>query len=407
MAERPKILLIKPVLPYPPDQGTKVATLGLIKALRDEFDVTVLARIISEDELPLARELEKWCSRVVTVMAPNRKSVLHRATYKLFYSLKSALTGRSLKSLYDCPGALVHAARQLAAENYDLVIIEYWQLYPLIPVFSDTTLVLFTHDIDMLVNREISLLERNLVRKIQAVRRWLRERKEELVAYQAARNVWTLTERDQSAVQSICRDNCSIEVLPFGIDIESHSPPGMRRNTGEVLFMGYLEAPFNRDALEYFVQRVYPHLQDVDGVSITVVGGGLPKELEYFALQPEVEVVGRVADVRPYLHRAACLAVPLRFGGGLRIRILEAMAAELPVVCTPMAIAGMPFEPDRDYLLGETAEAFAGQIERIVTENGLARAISQAARQRVEELYAMERQRRRTAELVRALINSS
>jgi len=405
-ATRPRILLIKPVLPYPPNQGTKIVSFELIKALRGEFDVTVLARLQSRDERAQADALEKQGARVVPVMAPSRRSIFHRFAYKLFYSVKSSLMGRSMKSQYDCPGALIKAARGLAAEDFDLVIVEYWQLFRLLPLFPRERCVLLTHDIDLLVNRQVSLLERNLMRKIQAVRRWLLEQKEEIAAYRAAARVWTLTEADQAAVATIRRDGDSIDVLPFGVDTEHFAPSGMQRNRGELLFLGHMGAAFNRDALAHFIQRIYPHLDEIDGLSVTVLGGELPRELEYFGLKRDVEVVGRVADVRPYLHRAACLVVPLRFGGGLRIRILEAMACGLPVVCSSVAIAGMPFEAGRDYLLAETPEAYAEQIGRVLGDEGLAGALSGAALARVREIYPAARQRGRLVDLVREIVEN-
>ena len=90
--KRGRILLIKPVLPYPPNQGTRVASFGLIKALQSAHDVTVLARILHPDEMDDVRELERWCERVVPVMAPNRKSIAHRVAYKLFYWIPKKLS---------------------------------------------------------------------------------------------------------------------------------------------------------------------------------------------------------------------------------------------------------------------------------------------------------------------------
>lgn len=397
---RRRILLIKPVLPYPPNQGTRVASFGLIKALQSAHDVTVLARILHPDEMRDVRELEKWCDRVVPVMAPNRKSLAHRIVYKAFYWAKSTVLRRSLKSLYSCPGVFRRAAAELARENFDFVIIEYWQLYPLFNLFPRDRRVLFTHDIDLLVNRDISLLERNLFRKIRAIRRWLVERKEELAAYRSAGRVWALTDRDRVAIQRICFERCSVEVVPFGMDVEHLSPPGMERNRGEVLFMGHLAAPFNRDALEHFVTKVYPHMDDIEPLSITIVGGMLPKEVEHFGLLKEVEVVGHVEDIRPYLHRASCIVVPLRFGGGLRIRILEAMAAGLPVVCSPVAIAGIPFEPEEDFLMGKDPEEMAAQIRRLLSDPELAASIADHARGKVLEIYSEERQRQRVLAMI-------
>jgi len=333
-------------------------------------------------------------------MAPNRKSLAHRVAYKLFYWVKATVFRRSLKSLYSCPGVFRKAAARLAEENFDFIIIEYWQLYPLIDLFPRERRVLFTHDIDLLVNRDISLLERNLFRKLRMIRRWLVERKEELAAYRHAGRVWALTDRDRVAIQRICYEPCSVEVVPFGMDVEHLSPPGMQRNRGEVLFMGHMGAPFNRDALEYFVTKVYPHMDDIAPLSITIVGGMLPREVEHFGLLGEVEVVGRVDDIRPYLHRASCIIVPLRFGGGLRIRILEAMAAGLPVICSPVAIAGMPFEPDEDFLMGESPEEMAAQVRRLLSDPSLASSIADRARKKVLDIYSEEGQRRRVLTMI-------
>jgi len=403
---RPKILLVKPVLPYPPNQGTRVASFGLIKALKPGFDVTVLARITSRDEARDARELEKWCSRVVTVMAPNRKSVLHRIAYKFFYHLKSAVFHRSLKGLYDCPGVFLREAKALSREHFDLVVIEYWQLFRMTRYFPPKRCVLLTHDVDMFVNWEVTLLEKFLPRKIEAFRRWLVERREEVAAYKGTRRIWTLTERDRAAVRKIGEGKSEVDVLPVGVDVGFFAPPGMERNRGEVLFLGHLAASFNRDSLSFFAGEVYPKLKNLEGLSITIVGGHLPRELEPFGLQPEVEVVGHVSDVRPYLHRASCLVIPLRFGGGLRIRILEAMSAGIPVVCTSVAIAGMPFEPGRDYLLADEPEEMAEAVGKVVRDGEFARSLADSALRRVRELYGSERQERLAAELVKRVISS-
>jgi len=173
------------------------------------------------------------------------------------------------------------------------------------------------------------------------------------------------------------------------------------------LFLGHLAASFNRDALEYFARRIYPRIDGHDGLSITVVGGNLPKELGYFVLQPEVEVVGRVGDVRPYLHRASCLVIPLRFGGGLRIRILEAMAAGLPIVCSSVAIAGMPFESGREYLEANAPDEFERAIKRILDDGDLAGDIAGAAREKIRKEFATSVQDQRTIALFRRLSGTS
>jgi len=402
MNSRPRILIVKPVLPYPPDQGTKVVSFDLIRTLSERFEVSVLCRILDRGEDAQARELEQYCHRVHTVFPPNRRSVLHRGVYRIAYALKSLLLRRSKKALYDCPGALVRRARELAGEDFDLVLLEYWQLYPLQDVFPAERTVLLTHDIDMLVNRQVALLERRLFRKMSAVRRWMLEQREEVRAYLRAQRILALTERDADAARKLSKGRAQVDVLPFGIDVPDQIPDPGQRRPDEVLFMGAMGAAFNRDALVYFAREIYPHLDD-EGVRVTIVGGDLPAEVSWFAENANVEVVGRVDDVGPYLGRAACLVVPMRFGGGLRIRILEAMSAGIPIVCTRVAIAGMDFEAGRDFLLADEPADIAASIMRVLREPGLGNSLARSAHAAVGPRYGRSGQAVRLHELFQTI----
>jgi glycosyltransferase involved in cell wall biosynthesis len=403
-AERAKIILISPVVPYPTDQGARETMLSLIRMLSGSFDVTVLSLARSREEMACAREIESLCARVIAVMAPSRKSLFHRIVYGLFYRLKSTIMRRSMKQMVDCPGVLLREARALSQEPFDLVIVCFWQLQRAARLFPRERTVLLTFEIDLLINHQISLLERNLVKKIGAVRRWLMERPEELHAYRAANRVWTLTDGDREVVDRICRGRCTAAVLPFGVDVDFHAPSGMQRNEGEVLFLGRLDEPSSRDALEYFIRKIYPRVDDVPGISITIVGDRLPSDVEFFGLLPEVEVVGRVSDVRPYLHRASCLVAPARFGGGLRISVLLAMAAALPVVASPVAMNGLPFEAETEYLSAADPEEYARQIRRVLAAGADVERMAGAASRRLRLDFGMGRQEEKVVALVREAI---
>ena len=404
--ERPRILLIKPTLPYPPDMGTKLLSFNLIRALQERFDVTVLARVLSAGETPYADELSKHCRRVVTVFAPNKQSVFHKVFYKALYNLKNLLMKRSMKSSYDCPGVFLKAARKLAAEHFDYHVVEYWQLWRMAEVLPLDRTVLLSHDVEMLVNRQNALMERNLFLKIRAVRRWLYEQREEIRAYRTFRRILALTERDRTAIQAIAGEKTPVEVLPFGLDPGDYPDLGIKRNPREVLFVGVMTASFNRDALQFFIRRIYPNLHHLEGLKITIVGGRLPRELAYLQQAEGVEITGKVLDVRPYLARAACLVIPLQFGGGLRTRVLEAMFAGLPVVCTSVAMAGMPFEPEMDYLLADSPEEFGRQIGRLLGSPGLPGKISNSAKEKVLKLYSRSAQAARLESLFQGFINT-
>jgi len=387
MSARPRVLLVKPVLPWPPDQGTRVVSAALLDALTPQYDVTVLARMLDASERTAVAELEARGVRVVTVFPKNRRSFLARAAFRGAYSLRSFFSGRSMKSLYDCPGAFVRAARDLARENFDLVVLEYWQLHPLLSVFDARKTVLLTHDIDLIVNAQRAVLEDNLLAKAAALRRWHTERAEEVRAYRAARHVWALTARDAAAVRKLSAGGAATAVLPFGLREEQFAAAVPLRTSRDVLFLGAMGASFNRDALAHFATDVYPLLAGIDGIHFTVVGGALPESLGWFAALRHVEVAGHARDVAPFYARCACLVVPLRYGGGLRIRILEAMAAGVPVVASAVAIEGMDLAPGKHLLVATTPGEYRTHIERILDDPAFGQGLAEAAKAHIYDVY--------------------
>jgi len=386
MTGRRRILLVKPIMPFPPDQGTRVVSSAIIEALCETCDVTVLARVLDRSEFENVRRLESLC-RVVTVFPFNRRHRWARGAYRAAYGIRSFFTGRSLKSLYDCPGPFVREARRLADERFDVVIVEYWQLYPLLRVFDPNVTVLLTHDIDFSVNADRLLLEGNLFRKAAALRKWRIERREELRAYRRARHIWALTKRDAAAAKELSRGAAVTSVLPFGLEEARFVPTITRRESREVLFMGALAADFNRDALDHFARDIHPLLAGIEGIHFTVVGGQLPESLAFFGKFRNVEVVGHTPDVTPFLERCACLVVPLRFGGGLRIRILEAMAAGVPVVASPVSIEGMGLEPGEHVLVARTPAEYRDHIQALFDYPAEGKSLARRAQSHVHETY--------------------
>ncbi|HEX5131859.1 MAG TPA: glycosyltransferase [Candidatus Krumholzibacteria bacterium] len=382
--KRPRVLLIKPVLPFPPEQGTRVVSFAVIESLSAEFDVTVLARVLDDAESRHVQSLRQWCERVVTVFPANRRGRVARIVYRAAYVLRSLLTGRSLKSLYDCPGALVARARELAAEAFDLVIVEYWQLYPLLAVFPPERTVLLTHDIDIQVSGDHARLESRWAR-VRAFRRRRLEAREERGAYRRARHVWALTGRDADAVRALAGPRTDVSVLPFGLAESAFAKTPGPRGDHEVLFIGAMGAAFNRDAVVHLARDIHPALAGIPGLRVTIVGGALPAEVADFASRPGVTVTGHAPDTGVYLRRATCLLVPLRYGGGLRIRILEAMAAGLPVVCSPVAVAGMGL--DDAVLLARFPDEYAAWVGRLSGDPVFRENRSEHARQAVRGRY--------------------
>ena len=141
----------------------------------------------------------------------------------------------------------------------------------------------------------------------------------------------------------------------------------------------------NEDAMLWFLREVYPRIrQAMPKASLTIVGRSPSSRLRAMAAGvPAVEVTGRVADVRPYLSQAEAVVVPLRIGGGTRIKIPEAMAMAKAVVATPIGAEGLPFRDGREIRIAEQPESFAQVVVELLKNASLRDAIGSAARAEV------------------------
>jgi glycosyltransferase involved in cell wall biosynthesis len=137
----------------------------------------------------------------------------------------------------------------------------------------------------------------------------------------------------------------------------------------------------NEDAIRYFLTDIYPRLLTGGSLAVSIVGRNPSTALRHLAARhPAVEITGAVEDVRPFIGRSAVYAVPLRIGGGTRIKILEAMAMGKPVVTTAVGAEGLPVTNGTDVVIADEPDAFANHIRRLLSDVQARRRLGAAAR---------------------------
>lgn len=401
-----RILVVKPILPYPPDQGTRRVTVLLLRALAAEHEVTLAAPLLSPADAAAARSLEALTGcRVLSRPAPNRRSHLHRAWYKAAYLLMSWAGGHSPRALYAAPPALMAAVAEFTRRDpVDLAIFEYWYTYPYFPHVRARRRVLLAHDAEFAVNR---LAAEGADRSTDRAGRRLwasREARREIEACRALDRIWTLTGEDADALagsSGVPRDR--FDVMPFGVDPEAlRLPAGGGGET--VLFFGSFAADFNRDALTFLLDRVWPRLVAArPSARLVVAGGGLPDALRARVRAAAAEYAGSVDDVRALYASAAVVLIPLRFGGGLRIRLIEALACSRAVVATPVGVGGLQGVPGVHFAVASTADGLAAAAARLLESPAEAARLGGAGRTLVEARYSESR----AAEGIRALARAA
>jgi len=166
-----------------------------------------------------------------------------------------------------------------------------------------------------------------------------------------------------------------------------------KREQHNLVFTGSMDWLPNEDAIRYFTAEVMPRVRQIlPDVTLTVVGRDpYPGLVELSRRDPSIIVTGRVEDVRPFMERAAAYVVPIRVGGGTRLKIYEAMAMEKPVVSTTVGAEGLPVRDGSELLLADTPEAFAGRVLNVLTDERLARELGARAAATVREQFGWGR----------------
>lgn len=177
-------------------------------------------------------------------------------------------------------------------------------------------------------------------------------------------------------------------VVPNGVDLDYFRPAPQPELRGHIAFSGSMDWRPNQDAARYFVQEIFPLLQRVrPDLECTFVGRSPPPDIQALAKVPGVHVTGTVDDVRPYLERAGVFVVPLRIGGGSRLKILEALAMGRAVVSTSVGAEGLEVMHDRHVVLADDPQTFAKAVLRLLDDPEQCRKLAAAGRRLVERCY--------------------
>lgn len=371
---RLQVTWLTPFVPFPPDHGGAVRIYNLIRHLSDQCDIDLLAL---SDESRAAIDLaplQTYCRSVqIFQRAPRQRSLslnLHPPAVRLddVVSLHQALqstqkTGTTQILQIDYPSlAQYHRYRGKAAT------------------------VLTAHDVTYLTLKRRASLEDSLpikLRRLLAAALFYRYEINMLPRFDA---VVTMSEYDRQTFQAHM-PHARLVSIPNGVDCAAFTladyPPAQPR----LLFLGNFQHPPNVDAVLYFAQEVWPRLSAQFGeVIFTIVGANPPDVVKALATD-RIHVMGRVPDVNQFYAQALAMVVPLRFGSGTRLKILEAFGAGTPVISTSIGIEGLEVIPDTHFLAADTPEAFIAQVNRLLTEPTLGQLLRQNARALVEHQY--------------------
>ena len=378
-----RVLFIAQVFPYPLDSGPKIRAYYVLRYLAARHRVTLVAFITHPRELRYVDHLASFCEAVYPV---ERSRSLWREGVAMARSL---LTGRPFMIERHFDAEMARLVKDLAAKGrYDLVHVDQVKVAQYALGIEGVPRVIDKHNAYALVLKGVAETDPSPLRRLVARFDWRRMARYEGMLCRAFDGVVAVTETDRDALLRFSGDGRPIPVIPIATDCEAVQPVRRRADARDILILGSLFYPPNVDGAVWFAREILPRVRaEVPGARLLLVGGRPAPEVVALGRKKGVEVTGYVEDLRPYLERTAVMAVPLRFGSGMRVKILDGLAWGLPMVSTSVGCEGIDVTPERDILLADAPEAFARQVVRVLRDRRLADDLSANGRRLAEQRY--------------------
>ncbi len=367
-----KILFISLLLPHQyADHASAFTVFNVIKHLSKKHDISLISFARSEEEQKYSESLKSYCSMVKTVVMPQSfiKKLLIRACIFAFKPI--SVSNSHCREMYDMIKSVTRN------EHFDVVQIEYTPMGQYLSAVNGLTTLINVHDLMYVVAKRHAENMRFSRRKLE----WLIDSiicsRYEARLYRRFDRVLTLSQKNKEFLID-CNSSLDVSVIPPGVDVcqVQESPSSSMGN--KLIFMGAMWRSENVDAILYFYRSVFGLIRNaVPDVHLYIIGGSPSKEVTDLSSDPHVKVTGYVENIHPYYNECDVSVAPIRIAGGVMCKILDAMAAGLPVVTTSKGNEGVGAKPDEEILVSDTAEGFANKIITLLQDGQLRREISQ------------------------------
>jgi polysaccharide biosynthesis protein PslH len=390
--ERLNILYVSQMPASPPRFGAQARLHGLMTQLAQRHDITAVMLVDDEFDIEECRlAMQAYCREVVLIKNPYGRDGLA----KRLLQLRSLVSTNSFERLRVVVPEMQQALdKVLRANRFDIVNLEFTflghcDLRQAPQGAKLPALVVDSHNIDYDLARQYTRTGGSLLRRLYAETNWRKLRREELRTYGSADGVYLCSVADR---QRLLDDIPAARtmVIPNAADVDFYKPrPEYPQPDGRtIVFFGLMSYMPNIDGATWFIQEIWPRIASANPAARCKIIGGSPSPQLLALAGPRIEFTGFVPDLRPHLAEAAAVIVPLRLGGGTRLKIVEAMAMGNAMVSTTLGAEGIDAVPGRDILIEDQPEAFANAVIRLLAEPDLAARIGSAARQLSEARYA-------------------
>ena len=409
-----RILFLTELLPYPLVSGAKIRAYYVLRHLAARHEVTLLSFVRPDDRPEHSAHLRTFLHELHTV--PMQRSWPRNVRA----GLSSLLSGQPAIIARENIGAMRHKVQELlASAPYDLIhadqipMAQYGLLgrgsrapVPVQGAGAPVKRLLDQHNATFQIVERLAQHEPHwwtrlfLHREARAFSRY------ELDACRCFDHVTFVTAEDRQALQtlrirggSILRCDPSLDsatilsadrttIIPICIDAGAVRPVAPTPAPFRVTHVGTMNWPPNVEGLLWFWEQVWPQVRErAPGARLTVIGKNPPDRIRALDRQADVDVLGYVDDLAPYLADTAAFVIPLRAAGGMRVKILDAWSWGLPIVSTTIGAEGISYQDGDQILLADTPDLFGQAVQRLLADEGLRARLRANGRKWVEDRY--------------------
>jgi glycosyltransferase involved in cell wall biosynthesis len=372
-----RLLWVKASKLLPVDTGGKIRSFNILRRLARDHEVTLISYYGGQRDLAYEAALPRQFPRshIVYTAVPDSEGL--RGMLDYVFRLPR-LAPYSI-SKFTHPAVRKLVLTELSSGRFDVAICDF--LHPTFnfPEKLPIPCLLFQHNVESALWQRMATTESNPLRKLSYTIESARMARYERRTLGRFHHIIAVSENDRQQMLEMDR-TCEITVVPTGVDTEQFQvAPPSSATPARIVFTGSMDWEPNIDAVEYFCGQIWPRILAEFPEAIFQIVGRNPFAKVQRLASKSVEVTGTVSTVTDYLRDATVVVVPLRIGGGTRLKIYEAMAMGKAVVSTSIGAEGLSFENGRDLLLADDASSFADAILVLVRDAQMRRRFELAA----------------------------
>ncbi len=391
---RMNILFVSATVPYPAIDGGRLRVLNLVSRLCRIHKVTFLTFIASPSDQRGVEYLSEMGVEVVGVKisASGRWRQISGVLRCLFQSfiLRKPLTVAKYSSseMIKTLGGLLRT-RRFDIAHFEMLHTGQFLCDLGVEGENACATILGEQNIDSHVWYRLAGTESNLLKKLFFYWQYRRFMSYESQMCGRFHMCICVSEQDQERLSALC-PGIAIEVVPNGVDLD-YFEPGNTEDEMSLVFTGSMDWHPNADAVLYFCHQILPLIRvEFPEIKFCIVGSNPSERVQGLQRLEGVTVTGSVEDVRPYIANAAIYVVPLRIGGGTRLKILQALAMRKAVVSTSIGCEGLDLQPDEHLLVSDESQQFAESVIRLIKDRSLRNRLSESGGALVREKYSWD-----------------